>query len=306
MSSPTKVGFQGHKGAYSEGAALELFSTQPCFAFNGLTTLGFDSFDQLFEAVKNGSVDYGIIPIENSSVGTFYANYDLLRQHDLSIVGEYEYHEKHCLLALPGVKLEDLTEIRSHPYAIDQCRRFLTSTGPKRTVAQATDTAGSAADIKAKGLKTAAAIAGARAAKLYDLAILQSGIEDDANTVTRYVLIKPAPLATPPERHLEPRTSVCVLVQNRVGAFHKVVAAFALRDINIHKLESRPSTRSIQKSKPWEYFLYIDVDGSTSDPPVANALTNLKEFATEVAVLGSYPRYRPPPETPMGPVGIGM
>ncbi|KNC99039.1 uncharacterized protein SPPG_05990 [Spizellomyces punctatus DAOM BR117] len=299
-----KVGFQGQKGAYSEGALVELFGSQARWAGNAVEPVGFETFAEVFDAIQNQSVQYGLIPIENSSTGTFHFTYDLLLRHSLYIVGEYQYHEKHCLVALPEVKLEDITQIKSHPYVIDQCRKFLANLDKRIAITQAQDTASSAASIEREKLTTTAAIAGARAANIYNLNILKEGIEDDENTVTRYVLISRTPIQ--PERHQDPRTSISLWLKNQVGMFHKAISAFALRDINISKIESRPSTRSIQLSKPWEYVLYIDVDGSSLDAPLANAIKNLEEFASHVRVLGSYPRYQPPAQRPTGVFGIGM
>ncbi|RKO87866.1 Prephenate dehydratase-domain-containing protein [Blyttiomyces helicus] len=208
-----------------------------------------------------------------------------------------------ALVALPGTTLDQITEIRSHPYVLDQCRTFLSTLGSV-SLAQAQDTAGSAKGIKEGGLKTTAAIAGARAAELYNLTILKSGIEDDSNTVTRYVLLSTK--AVVPERHLNPVTSVSLVLKNQPGAIHKATAAFALRGLNISKIESRPTSRSITVAKPWEYVIYIDVDGSTADAAVANAIANLHEFAIKVRVLGSYPRYQPPVQPLVGQYGVGL
>ncbi|KAI9000036.1 Prephenate dehydratase-domain-containing protein [Gaertneriomyces semiglobifer] len=297
-----KVGFQGQKGAYSETAVLELFASQRKLQEQIPEPLGYHSFSNVFDAVQNDEVDYGLVPIENSSTGTFHFTYDLLIKYSLYIVGEFQFHESHCLLALPGVNLEDITKVQSHPYAIDQCRGFLSSLDKTVVISQTPDTATSAAEIATQRLETTAAIAGRRAAEIYNLAILKEGIEDTRGTITRYVLVARRPIT--PERHEEPRTSLSLMMRNQVGAFHKAVAAFALRDINIAKLESRPVTSSIQMSRPWEYMLYVDVDGSTSDTPLQNALKHLEEFA-QIRMLGSYPRHIPPRQPRIGPLGIG-
>ncbi|KAJ3004493.1 hypothetical protein HKX48_001196, partial [Thoreauomyces humboldtii] len=155
--------------------------------------------------------------------------YDLLLKNSLYIVGEHQYHEKHCLVALPGVKLEDVTEIQSHAYVIDQCRGFLSKLPDTVAIGQAPDTASAAGRIKELNLTTSAAICGARAAEIHSLSVLVDSIEDDANTLTRYVLLSRTPLD--PERHLEPRTAVAVWLKNVTGMFHRTAACFALRDI---------------------------------------------------------------------------
>ncbi|KAI8587939.1 Prephenate dehydratase [Geranomyces variabilis] len=302
-SPSVKVAFQGTRGAYSEGALLELFATQPTFTGKTAIPVGYETFKQVFEAVQNDEAELALVPIENSTTGTFHFTHDLLLHHGLYIVGEYQYHESHCLAALPGVELKDITEIRSHTYVLDQCRGFLASLPSGITINQG-DTATSAARIASQSLKTSAAICGARACQLYNLNILASRVEDDSNTLTRYFLISRTPLSA--ERHTQPRTSLTVWLKNAPGQFHKTAGCFALRDINISKVESRPSSSTITLSKPWEYVMYMDVDADMSEPAMVNALHNLEEFAKRVRVLGSYPRYQPPGETAPAAIGIGM
>ena len=180
--------------------------------------------------MQSNEIEYALLPIENSSTGTFHRVLDLILASECAIVGEVQYHERHCLVALPGTTLEDITDIRSQHYVLDQCQRFFASLEGKQVlVSQARDTAGAAAAIKSKDLKTTAAIAGARAAKMYGLQVLVKGIEDDANTITRYVLLSKN--AIHPERHQAPLTMLAITCKNQVGAFFKVLSCFALRDI---------------------------------------------------------------------------
>ncbi|KAL2916457.1 hypothetical protein HK105_203890 [Polyrhizophydium stewartii] len=303
MATALRVGFEGQPGAHSETVAVSLFSTQPEFRNRGLETVGHESFEKVFEAVATSQLDYGVLPLENSVTGTFYKVLDLLHRHSLHIVGETIRHEQHNLVALPGVTLDEITEVRSHPFAIEQCRGFLGTLGKHVAIGQSLDTAASALEIKTHGLRHTAAIVSMRAAEMYGLAVLQRGVEDDPNNVTRYVLVAREPIA--PQRHTDPRTTVSVALKNQTGAMFKALACFSMREINICKIESRPSPRSIRLAKPWEYILYIDVDGSIADPPVANALRHLQELAV-VRVLGSYPRYPQPSEPSVGLFGIGM
>ncbi|KAI8918908.1 Prephenate dehydratase-domain-containing protein [Entophlyctis helioformis] len=308
MSAPPatrRVAFEGQAGAHSESVGLALFANEPSLrAGLPVETVGYETFDKLFEAVAQGQAQFGILPLENSITGTFYKVLDLLHQHSLHIVGETIRHEQHSLVAMPGVTMEQITEIRSHPFAIEQCRTFLSSLGKHVAIGQALDTAASAAEIKAKNLTFTAAIADARAAELYGLSVLQRGIEDDPNNVTRYVLVAREPVI--PQRHTDPRTTLSVGLKNQTGAFFKALSVFALREINICKIESRPSPRSIRLAKPWEYILYIDVDGSIADPPISNALRHLQELAI-VRVLGSYPRFQHQAAQQSSPIyGIGM
>ncbi|KAI8811182.1 prephenate dehydratase [Cladochytrium replicatum] len=299
------VAFEGIVGAHSEEAARHGFNTQMALKGKDFTTKPVPSFQAVFRAVQNGECGYGLVPIENSSTGTFHFNLDQLHQFSLHVVGEICHHDNHTLLALPGVKLEDVKEVISHPYALDQCRKYLSSLdSSKVSIQQAGDTAGSAALISSKKLQHSAAIASESCAKLYGLDILAREIEDDKQVITRYVLVSREPVT--PQRYLDPKTSIMVLMKNQIGAFYKALSVFALREINVVKIESRPSTRSINLQRPWEYVLYIDIDGSTSDFPVANAIKNLEEFALTVKVLGCYPRYKPVPQQLLGAIGIGM
>ncbi|KAH6592002.1 hypothetical protein BASA61_004736 [Batrachochytrium salamandrivorans] len=285
------VGFQGQPGAYSETVALNLFHGQPELKEKTLSTTGYTSFEKVFEAVAAAEVQFGIVPIENSVTGIFYKVLDLLQQHSLHIVGETTRHEQHSLVALPGVSLSDITQVHSHTFAIDQCSIFLATLDPKVSVVQTVDTAASAQSIKTNDLRNVAAITGMRAAELYGMTALQRGIEDDPNNVTRYVLVALEPVV--PQRHTDPKTSISVVLKNQTGAMVKALSCFSLRDVNVCKIESRPSSRSIRLTKPWEYVMYIDVDGSITDPSITNAVRHLQEFS-KIRILGSYPRYSQP------------
>jgi prephenate dehydratase len=245
----------------------------------------------------DGSIDVGILPIENSIAGTFFAVLDLLVKHNLNIVGEYEHDEIQCLVGLPGLKVKDISEIHSHPYAFDQCRPFLATMQGKKLV-QSLDTAASCEEIQKSGLKNVAAIASSRAAALYGLQVLQ---EIDTSAVTRYVLVAKQPIV--PERHMSPRTSLEIVLKNQVGAIMKAVTVFSHRDINIAKVESRPSSRSIRLQKPWEYIVYMDVDAGINDAKMEKALSHLNELGS-VRVLGSYPRYQQPAEQTVFAYGV--
>ena len=302
MTKPTSVGFEGQQGAHSEGVAITLFSTVAALKAN-VQTVGLESFEALFNAVNEGKLDYAVVPIENSSTGTFYKVLDLLQSHQLSIVGETTRREIHHLCALPGTAIDKLTEVRSHPYAIEQCRLFLSGFGKKLSIGQSLDTAASASEIKQKSLETTGTIISKRAAEIYGLQILKENIEDDPNNITRYVLIARDPVV--PERHTDPRTVISVVLKNNTGALMKVMSAFSLRDINICKIESRPSPRTNKLSHPWEYIMYVDIDGTVAESNVNNAIRHISEFA-QVRVLGSFPRYPAPTDAPLGILGIGI
>ncbi|MCL4561909.1 MAG: prephenate dehydratase [Chloroflexi bacterium] len=271
-----RVAFQGETGAYSEAAALEHYGPE-------ITPVACESFAALFAAVEQGACDAGLIPIENSLAGSIHQNYDLLLQHSLSIVGEHYLRVQHCLIALPGVKIEEITRVISHPQGLAQCGRFLSNL-PEVKVAAVYDTAGSVKMVRDQGSRSTAAIASRRAAEVYGMAVLEEGIEDDPANFTRFLAVAPKPVAPGPDA----KTSIVFSLQNRPGALFKALSVFALRDLDLTKIESRPLVGS-----PWEYLFYIDFAGSTENLTVSRALAHLGEYALMLRVLGSYPRHKP-------------
>lgn len=268
-----KVAFQGEPGAYSEQAVFNYFGnvvTVPC-----------ESFEAMFDSVVSGKSDAALAPIENSLAGSIHQNYDLLLRHDLHIVGEYLLRVRHCLITNPDVKKEDIKKAISHPQALGQCAGYLRNLGIKAE--QAYDTAGSVKMLKESGARDVAAIASKRAAELYGMQILEEGIEDNAENYTRFLAVGRE--STVPER--EAKTSIVFTLKNQPGALFKALSVFALRDLDLTKIESRPL-----QGKPWEYLFYIDFIGSTHDEVSKRALDHLGEYAVMLRVLGSYPRFR--------------
>ena len=268
--------YQGEPGAHSEIAALRIGEPKP-----------FESFEEVFAAVENQEVNYAVIPIENSLGGSIHQNYDLLLQHPVIIVAETFVKVKHCLLGIPGSSIEGGLKVLSHPQALAQCRNFF-ATHQHLKAEVAYDTAGSAKMIAADQNATKLAIASKRAAELYGLEILQENLADEEWNITRFFCIahakNPAPL--PLETTLESRqhkTSVVFTLPNEPGSLFKALATFALRDIDLTKIESRPF-----RKKAFEYLFYVDCIGEQHDRNIHNALCHLREFATMVNVLGSY------------------
>ena len=277
MKIKKSVAFQGDPGAYSEAAALEYFP-------DDITTYPCSRFENVFDNVEIGNCEYGILPIENSLAGSIHKNYDLLLHHDLFIIGEYHLRVKHCLLALPGNKLSDIQEVYSHPQALAQCDQNLNSLSIER-IPEA-DTAGSARLISENNMKHAAAIASKHAAKVYGLSIIAEDFEDNPANFTRFLIIatnQDDRAGSSPESY---KTSIVFSLQNKPGSLFKALSVFALRDIDLTKIESRPI-----QGKPWEYLFYIDFLGHTTTDVCHRALDHLSESAQFLRVLGSYKRH---------------
>ena len=268
-----RVAFQGEPGAYSEQAVFNYLGdveTQPS-----------ESFDVVFAEVASGTCEAGLIPIENSLAGSIHQNYDLLLRHDLYIVGEYLLRVQHCLIALPDVKRSEIKKAISHPQALGQCAGYLRSLGIKTESVY--DTAGSVKMLKESGARDTAAIASRRAAELYGMQVLEEGIEDNAENFTRFLAISKSEIK--PEG--EAKTSIVFTLKNQPGALFKALSVFALRDIDLTKIESRPL-----QGKPWEYLFYIDFIGATHESTAQKALDHLSEYALTLRVLGSYLRFK--------------
>lgn len=271
-----RVAFQGEPGAFSSQAARKLLgenvSLVPC-----------ETFDQMFASVENGASDYCLAPIENSLFGSVYQNYDLLLKHNLRIVGETSLRIVHNLIAPPETKLEDLRRVYSHPVALGQCLQFLAAHPEMKPVA-AYDTAGSVKMLMENREAGAAAIASAAAAEVYGARILMAGIEDDRRNFTRFLLLAREAEAGEPAADAD-KTSIVFVLEHRTGSLFRAMAVFALREIDLMKIESRPLI-----GHPWEYSFYLDFIGNTAEPRIKNALAHLAEFAGEIKVLGCYRR----------------
>ena len=270
---PNRIAFQGESGAYSELAARKYFG-------ESFTSLPLTNFKSVFEALHSGEAEAAVIPIENSLAGSIHENYDWLLHYRLPIIGEIILRISHCLLALPGVTLSEIRRIISHPQALQQCREFLES-WPSIAVEPAYDTAGSARRIRTEELHDTAAIASLEAAQKYQLAVLAKAIESNHQNYTRFLVLARE------ERTSEAanRTTIVFSCREAPGALFKALAVFALRDLNLLKIESRPL-----HGMPFNYYFYLDFEGSLADEPVRNALAHLREITTFLQVLGSYPK----------------
>ncbi|KAL2633469.1 hypothetical protein R1flu_004948 [Riccia fluitans] len=284
--SQLRVAYQGVPGAYSEAAASKAYpncEAVPC-----------EQFDAAFQAVELWLVDRAVLPIENSLGGSIHRNYDLLLRHRLHIVGEVQLAVHHCLMALPGVQTSELKRVVSHQQALAQCEHTLSKLGVTREAVD--DTAGAAQFIAAHGLRDTAAVASSRAAEIYGLNILADGIQDDSDNVTRFLMLAREPIIPRTDRPF--KTSIVFTLEEGPGVLFKALAVFALRNINLTKIESRPQRKRPLRvvddtnsgtAKYFDYLFYIDFEASMADPRAQNALGHLQEFATFLRVLGSYP-----------------
>jgi len=269
-----RIAYQGELGAFSEAAARLVHADAELIAYR--------SFEEVFGAVDAGAAGYGVLPIENSIGGSIHRNYDLLVEHHLPIVAEVELPVVHHLLALPGVGLGDLRRVYSHPQGLAQCERFLrTLTGVE--IIATYDTAGSAKLVADERLLDAAAIASARAGEVFGLVPLASAIQDFDDNITRFLVIGRRPLDEAPAD----KTTIAFTVPNVPGALFKALSVFALRDVDLVKLESRPIP-----GRPWEYLFYAEVGSARDELRCARALAHLAEFAPMLRVLGTYQSWK--------------
>lgn len=286
-NTPLRVAYQGEPGAYSEKATRELLGSK-------VTAIGRPNFEACFRAVASMECDYACLPIENSLGGSIHENYDLMLRYDLTIVAEHEFRVKHCLLAKPGVKREDIKYAISHPQALAQCDNFLRGLGI--TPVPTYDTAGSAKMIAEGNLpdkctpQNTCAIASDLAGKTYGLNCLDKGIEDDDTNFTRFLLLGRKGVVEFLNKQIPSKTSVVFTLHNTAGALYKALACFSLRDIDFSKIESRPTSASLlnflkfrsqqqgRKSRNkadlprFRYCFYLDFLASEFDENTQNAV----------------------------------
>jgi len=270
MAEPT-VAFQGEHGAYSEEAIHRQVGEQA-------QTLPCETFEEVFAAIQRGHATHGMLPVENALTGTIPATYELLMEHDFRVQAEILLPVEHHLLAPPGTALEDVKRVKSHPQGLAQCRDLIRRRGWEAISAY--DTAGAARDLAAHPEPGAAVIASGLAGRIYELVSLETGIEDVRGNSTRFFLIghEDAPRRDPS------KTSLVFAVRHRPRALYDALGAFALRNINLTKIESRP-----MRGRPWQYWFVLDFEGHWRDPGAEAALVDLLRQASMVKMLGSYP-----------------
>ena len=269
-----RIAYQGEPGAFSEAAARRVDPDPqlvPC-----------RSFEEVFETVEAAPTTYGVLPIENSIGGSIHRNYDLLLAHDLPIVAEVELPVVHHLLALPGATLDGLRRVYSHPQGLAQCERFLRTLTQVEIIATY-DTAGSAKMVADAGLTDAGAIASARAGEVFGLTSLAASVQDFDDNITRFIVVGRTPL----KHAVADKMSIVFTLPNEPGSLFKALSVFALRGIDLTKLESRPIP-----GRPWEYRFYVDLAVARDEVTGTRALAHLAEFAPMLRTLGTYASWK--------------
>jgi len=274
---PLRVAYQGVEGSYSHLTAQRRYAGLP----EGVLLEGFETFRGAAEAVRDGSADRALLPIENTTAGSINEVYDLLAEGGLTITAEVVSRIEHCLLGLPGARVEDLRTVLSHPQGLLQCQDFLRS-APWMKPQVEFDTAGSARKVRERNDPTVAAIAGEHAAKVFGLEVLRRGIQSQEGNYTRFVELAHDPIRFPPETPA--KTSLLLALPHQPGALAEVLGVLSRRGVNLAKLESRPIPES-----PFKYRFYLDLDGNAGRDPVRGALAEVEPLTTEMRVLGTYP-----------------
>jgi prephenate dehydratase len=274
-----RAAFQGELGAFSHIAIRQLLGEKvqavPC-----------ERFEQVFRTLEEGKVQAAMVPFENTLHGSIHENYDHLLNFAPRITGETSVRIVHNLIAPKGVKWSAVKRVYSHPVALNQCLDFLAA-NPQFERQTFYDTAGSVKMIVAEERKDAAAIASSMAAEVYGARILRRSIEDDRQNFTRFFLIQRQNDKPLIPQGGERKTSLVFSTRNTPGALFRALSVFALRDLTLAKIESRPL-----RGKPWEYLFYVDVLADTSEPRMQKALGHLEELADLLKILGCYPRGR--------------
>lgn len=267
-----RVAFQGEKGAYSEEAIISHWG-------DGAEPLPCPYLHDVFDAVEAGEADLGLTPVENSIEGTVTRTLDLLYVRPLKVLDETVLRVRHCLISNPGVKLEDVKRVYSHPQALGQSRVFLER--HEYDPVGEYDTAGSVKLVKERGLMDAAAVASRRAAEVYSMEVLAESVETHSENYTRFLAIGKGEV-NPTGRD---KTSIAFTLDHRIGTLIGALNALTVRGVNLLRIDSRPLL-----GEPWKYVYFVDLEGHIKEPAVRHAVEKLGEQTSHVKHLGSYPR----------------
>ena len=266
-----KIVYQGIPGAYTQEAACNFFGEDS-------DNYGVPTWRDVMEDVKSGKADYGVLPIENSTTGSVVGVYDLLQEYNNYIIAETYVNIDHVLVGLPGADINNVTTVYSHPQGIMQCDRFLNTHKEWQRIHQA-NTAMAAKMLLSENDKTHVAISSKKAAKIYGLEVLKTGIADLSNNTTKFVII------TNSRKFLKNanKTSIVFETANEAGTLYNLLSHIIYNGLNMYKIESRPS-----ESKQWDYKFFVDFEGNIDDPRVMNALRGIEEEAKSIKLLGNY------------------
>ena len=265
-----RVVFQGAEGAYSQAAMVEYFG-------NGVNSFHVDTFRDAMNAIDEGSADFAVLPIENSTAGIVNEIYDLLQEYENYIVGEQIIRIEHCLLGVPGATLEDIRTVYSHPQSLMQSSRYLENHDWRQISMQ--NNAFAAQKVAEEQDKTQAAIASEYAAGVYGLEILQRKVNHSGTNSTRFIIVTNQKIF----RKDAKKVSICFEVPHESGSLYHMLSHFIYNNLNMTKIESRPI-----EDRNWEYRFFIDFEGNLADGAVKNALRGLREEARNMKILGNY------------------
>ncbi|MBD5468814.1 MAG: prephenate dehydratase [Lachnospiraceae bacterium] len=266
-----RVVFQGAEGSYSQAATKRFFG-------EGVNSYSVETFRDAMAAIEEGSADYAVLPIENSTAGIVSEIYDLLVEFENYIVGEQIIPIEHCLMALPGTKLSDIRTVYSHPQSLMQSARYLQEHPNWRQISLKNN-AFAARKVAEEGDVSQAALAGAYAAEVYGLTVLEQGVNDSKNNSTRFIIVTNQKVF----RTDADKISICLEIPHKSGSLYHILSHFIYNNLNMTKIESRPI-----EERSWEYRFFIDFDGNLSQSAVKNALRGLREEARSMKILGNY------------------
>ncbi len=265
------VGYQGVAGAFSQGAVEKFFG-------QGTKNIGYPEFEDVYKALENEDIDYGVLPIENSLTGSINDNYDLIRKYGFNIVGEVSIPVSQCLMALPNVKMEEIKQVYSHPQGLAQSSEFFNEHKYMEPMPYK-DTAMAAQYVFERQEKYKAAVASPLAAKLYGLEILQANIQNDKSNMTRFMVISKEMIC--PEN--SNKVSVIFTLNHQVGTLYNMLQIIRQSQINLVRIESRP-----MKKENWQYYFYLDFEGNIREERIKRALEKMKANCNTLRVLGNY------------------
>ncbi len=268
-----RVVYQGVPGAYSHAAAEQYFENRGC------TFVPVPAWRDALRALEEDAADRAVLPLENSTAGVVYENYDLLMSNDVAITGEIRLPIAHALLGVPGAKKEDITVVRSHPQALLQCEEYLRRELPRARIEAVSNTAAAAAQVQKDGERHAAAIAGEINASLYGLDVLEREIQDAKGNETRFIVVSSEKVYSETAGQI----SICFSLPNEAGSLYRILSHFIFNGLNMTRIESRPLP-----GKPWEYLFFVDFEGNLQNEAVVNALLGIREEAKMLRVLGNY------------------